>query len=124
MLIGQTISSETASGNTYYSPWIPRGGNAAIFVVDVIETADLQSFTITAQTKAVEDDDSAASAVGGAKTVTLTNDTRTSFPRGTGVTGGGFQDLVRFKYVIKQASSPSDLGYVHFRMLNPAWITD
>jgi len=54
MLIGQTILADDAAATTVYSPWFPRRGNAATFVLEVI-VASTATVTVTMQTKNSED---------------------------------------------------------------------
>jgi hypothetical protein len=126
MLLGSTLYSHDADGLTYYGAWFPRGGNSAVFVCDTINAGNLGSCQVTVETKKAEEDDSAATAVGAAASLSIVANNRTSFERGTGITGAGFEDLVRFKYVVKHdgAFPGPELGYIHFRMLDPSWASD
>lgn len=123
MIIGQTIFVDGEPVISYYSPWFARRGNAAVFVCDVIQTADVNSFDVGVETKASEESDGSAVALA-SEPITLTANTRTSFEVGSGLAGAGFKDLVRFRYDLAWNGSGVDLGYLHFRMLNPAWLTD
>lgn len=125
MIIGHSlVSNSNNPGVTYYSPWFSKLGNSATFVCDIIQFADIAALEITVETKKLEESDDGASAVGSAASITLTANVRTSFERGGGLAAAGFEELVRFKYVVKQAASPSYLGFIHFRMLNPSWLVD
>jgi hypothetical protein len=130
MIIGQTLSSQSTSGTTYYSPWFPRGGNAAVFSCEVIASADtandIDTFTIQVETKNQEDSDKDAVDVGSAATITLgTDENITSFERGASLSDGaaqGMKELVRFKYTV--TARTSGRAWVHSRMLNPSWLSN
>lgn len=95
------------SGITQYSPTFSRGGNAAVFNVEVFDVDSGVTITVTVQHKNVEDTSWAA-------LVSLVNLT-------TGVTTGtasGIKELLRFAYVVN-GSNPEDSVYAN--TLAPAW---
>lgn len=124
MFFGATLFSSSDTGLVYYSPWVPKQGNSATFVCDMIASAAVETdgFTISVQTKANEEDDSAAVTLGSAQAIDITPDTRTPFERGLGIDDAGFKDLVRLKYSL--TFNGSGLSFVHFQILEPSWLSD
>jgi len=130
MIIGQSLFSQSTTGTVYFSPWFPRGGNAATFACEVIAsadtTADIDMFTIQVQTKNAEDSDMSAVDVGTGASITLGTDEKvTNFEAGgklSSATDQGFKELVRFQYTVK--AKTNGRAWVHFRMLNPAWLSN
>lgn len=99
MIIGQTVFA-----GTYYSPWFPRRGDAAVFAGEVI--AATGSMMLNVEHKNSEDADSAAAVLGSA-----------IISSGVGtVSVTGMKELVRFKYFVGTSGN-----WVHFRVLPPAW---
>ena len=129
MIIGETLmSSGSSQVKTYYSPWMPAEGNLAIVSCEVATTSNLTSFTVTVQTKNSRQSDKDASnpAGGAANPITLTTETVTKFNVGAKLSDAvndGFKEWFRYKYQLTGPLSVGTDGYVHFRMLNPAWLT-
>src|SRR5262252_9015983 len=128
MIIGQTIVA-TPDGVTtvYYGPWFHRNGNLAVMACDVIATSGLGAFVIDVQTKNTDESDKTVvnPNSGASNSITLTANTVTNFQVGAALTSTallGFKELVRFKYGI--TASGAGNGWVHFRILNPAWLTN
>lgn len=128
MHIGQVLIAAESAISNYYSPWFPRGGNGAKMACQVIADGGLDDFSILVQTKNSEDDDAAAVAFGTAQTITRGTAYKvTAWDVGTTVdgTGAGMKELVRFKYIVEGPTTPgSIMGWVHFRMLAPQWLTN
>jgi len=105
MIIGQTVFGFTG---TYYSPWFPRQGDAAVFAAEVIANGVSGSLMFQIESKNREQTDAAGSVVGSS----------VLFSSGIGTfSGSGLLELVRFGYRI----NPAGTGWVHFRVLPPAW---
>jgi len=114
MLIGQSVLAPTG-GADYYTPWVPRQGDALTAVVEVLRTSGtIASFSCAGQTKNHEDSDADAVALAGSPlTVTTT---------AGDVSKAVFSDakeLVRYKYSIAGSSS---LRWVHFRANPMIWL--
>ncbi|MFQ5506464.1 MAG: hypothetical protein ACE5F1_16970 [Planctomycetota bacterium] len=125
MILGQVLIAAQNITTHYYSPWFPRGGNAARMASQVIADDGLDSFKITVETKNTTSDDAAALELVTAQAITLgTPYTITDFDAGDDVdgTGAGMLELVRFKYIVKGGANA--FGWVHFRMLAPQWLTN
>ena len=128
MIIGQALLSQNSTtGNVYYSPWFPRGGNKAVFSCELIASADttndIDAFNIEVETKNAEDSDKDAVTLGSANSITLgTDENITSFESGAGLSSAsqGFKELARFKYTV--TAKANGLAWVHFRMLHPSWL--
>lgn len=110
----------TSSPTPYFTPWSRRGGNAAVFVADVIAlhlTAMTSSYrvVITVQTKNSED----ADASGSSQDVGVFDDIQTlpASPRTKYLSG--FKEL--FRYKVEVYGDASD-DWVHMRMLDPSWL--
>lgn len=128
MLLGQLLDGSKSKTVTYFSPWFPRNGNAAVFTCQVFDGVGLSGgsdvFRITVQTKNEEDSDKSSSAVlnGGPITISMTPLAETSFHAGGNFSSGaGFLELVRFKYELVNSTGTSD-PWVHFRILAPNWV--
>src|SRR5882672_2053685 len=99
MIIGQTLQSvDTSVVKNYYSPWMPANGNLALVSCEVVDTNNLQGFTITVQTKNSLDSDKdfATPTGGGTNTITLTAETVTKFNVGAKLSdtvNTGFKEL-------------------------------
>lgn len=129
MIIGQLLDGALGT-STYYSPWFPRAGNLAVFACEVVQTDGSPSFKITVETKDSESSDKDSGTVvpqGGANNViTATANVITTFSVGApldSTANNGFLQLVRFKYTLSTAVEGSR-PWVHFRMLNPIWLTN
>lgn len=129
MPIGQTLRAPTSATEvTYFSPWFSRGGNKCTLTCDVIASDGLTHFKIAVQTKNSEQSDKDQSTFvpqsGGATTMTLTTNSQTRWQVGANLdsANNGFLELVRFKYQVKADSGKH--GWVHFRMLDPQWLTN
>lgn len=108
MIIGQTVF-----GGTYFSPWFPRRGDAAVFSAEVIALAASGTLQMGVQTKNSEDVDTAPS---GASSGTLgVTNAIVGTTVGT-VSVVGMKELVRFFYLVSGTTQ-----WVHFRVLPPAW---
>lgn len=135
MIIGECIIAATdtlqETYTVYYSPWFPRGGNAATFVCEVIATTNIAEFLIDVQTKNSEqsdnEQDTFSPANGASNSITLTSNTATKFTVGAALNStasNGILELVRFRYQIIADEGFSGRGFAHFRMLNPSWLTN
>lgn len=130
MIIGQTVLSGIEGlDETYYSPWFGRGGSGAEFVMDILAISSGCVVTFTVETKSSEDDNQSASVTSVLTSSSLSTVAQHGLKAGTDVAGSligssasGLQELVRFRYDV--SSSGSTQEWVHFRMLNPAWIGD
>ena len=112
----------------YYSPWYPRAGNLAVFQCDVIAFHGIESFSIDVQTKNSEDDDAVGNNASNklvTQAITLTANTRTPITAGSslGAATDRFEELYRFKISL-QAQENTRGGFVHWRMLNPSWLSN
>jgi hypothetical protein len=133
MLLGQLLDGKPNATATYFSPWFPRGGNLAKFTCQVFASESLsgggEGFKISVETKNSEDSDKDQSAFtpqgGGAQTMTLTALALTTWEVGAdlGSSNNGFLELVRFKYQLISATASTE-PWVHFRILNPVWLTN
>ncbi len=124
------MASDTSSVKIYYSPWMPAGGNGATMCCEVVAAHRLDGFDITVQTKNSDQSDKDATPpyLGADKPVTLSTETRTDFSVGTKISdtvNAGFKELYRYKYIVTgDIGVGTGNGYVHFRMLNPSWLTN
>lgn len=126
MILGGLLIGKSAATN-YYSPWFPRGGNGAKMTCEVIADNGLDSFKILVETKNSDQGDNSATELNGPNGETITLGTvynRHDFDVGDDVDGGtqGCLELVRFKYIVDGPAS--GIGWVHFRMLEPQWLTN
>lgn len=116
-VIGQMIAATDATTPApYYTPWRGRGGNAAVFVADVI-AMNTAKVKIAVQTKNSEDADASGTSqdLGYFDDITsLPSTPRTKYL-------AGFKELVRYK--IEVFGSPDD-NWVHMRMLAPSWLAN
>lgn len=127
MIIGQVVHAPVSSKATYYSPWMPVKGNLAVISCEVVDTANMSTFTVTVQTKTKQQSDASAGSFvpqgGATNAITLTAETITKFNVGAKLSdavNNGFEELFRFKYdATGSATAPA---WVHFRMLNVAWL--
>jgi hypothetical protein len=107
-------------------------GNLAVISCEVVDSAGLESFRITVQTKNPEDSDKDAVTPkdGGSVNIAITTtETITKFNVGarlsaTGATDVGFKELFRYRYDVEGPEGATGNGFVHFRMLNPGWLTN
>ena len=106
----------------YLTPWSGRGGNAGVFVADVIAlnlTAGDQKVVITVQTKNSEDADDnsqpSSQDLGSFENITSVPSTPPTKYL------SGFKELYRYK--IRVFGSVSS-DWAHMRMLRPSWITN
>jgi len=114
MLIGQSIiAPDDEAGVLYYSPWMPRQGDAFSGVLEVIAAqTGTWTLTMTAETKNNEDSDASITTLSGNAQLTAvgTKEFNTS----------GALELVRFRF-----SATGDVGvadkWIHFRTNPPIW---
>ena len=107
MILGTTIFK--MGGEDYYSPPFGRGGNAAMFSMDVTHVTATPSVTVTVEHK--NTDDTAWTGAGGFAAIT-----------GVGVSTkdlSGLKQQIRFKFAF-DAGDAADAG-IHFMMPAPAW---
>ena len=106
MIIGQTVFA-----GSYCSPWFPRQGDGAVFSGECIANSS-GSMTLAIQTKNRDEVDKPYSdATYGTIATSLS---MTGGTVGT-VSASGLKELVRFVY------SVAGTGWVHFRVMPPAW---
>ena len=89
-------------------------------------SAKAVTFTVQVETKNQEDgDNSATELLVSPQSITLTAGSFTKFNAGEDLDSGsqGIKELVRFKYVIKTETA-NTIAMVHFRMLNPSWLSN
>jgi hypothetical protein len=119
MFIGTPLLA-TSTGNTYYTPWLARGGDSLTAACEIMQSSGISSMKISVATKNSEQTDSAA--VSSAEhTMTSTSPGTLDSWEPTGGTWTGALELVRFKVVVQ---SSSGLGFVAARMLSPSWVTN
>jgi hypothetical protein len=131
MILGQLLDGRPNATVTYFSPWFARGGNLAKFTCQVFALEALsggsQGLKISVQTKNSEDSDKDAVTPqgGGAQTMSLTPLDLTVWEVGAnlGDVTVGFLELVRFKYQLISTTAATE-PWVHFRVLNPAWLNN
>jgi hypothetical protein len=116
MAIGQLLHATHATTPIpYYTPWAGRGGNAAVFAVDII-AANFGggAVVITIQSKNSEDTDSVSGIDLGSFSAinTVPTSPATKYQ-------AGLKELYRYK--IEVAGDPAD-NWVHMRMLAPSWL--
>lgn len=114
MPIGQSVLAPTG-GADYFTPWVPRQGDAFRAVVELLRTSGaIASFSCVGQTKNREDsDDDAVDLAGSPLTVTTTpGDVSTA-------TFSEARELVRYKFSIAGSSA---LRWVHFRSNPMIWL--
>lgn len=119
--IGVLLHATHATNPTpFYTAWDGRGGNAAVFVADIIAlnlTSGDQKVVITVQTKNSEDPDAtdASQDLGSfANIVTAGDPPVTKYL-------AGLKEL--FRYKIRVFGSVS-ADWVHMRMLRPSWVSN
>lgn len=101
-----------------FTPWQSRGGNAAVFVVNVLEfqlATPPNKIVVTVQSKNTEDPDASGTSqdVGAFDDITaMPSSPRTKYL-------SGFKELYRYK--IEVFGDPSD-DWVRLRMLSPSWL--
>ena len=130
MIIGEVLQGISGTAKTYFGPWMPADGNLAVMSCEVIQTDGMDNFNVTVETKNSEqsDKDAASPAGGASNAITLSAETITKFNVGaklSDTTNAGFKELFRYKFTSEasDAIGSGGTGFVHFRMLAPAWLT-
>ena len=131
MLIGQLFDGQPNTTVKYYSPWFPRAGNLAKFTCQVFASESLsgggEGFKISVETKNADQSDKEVITPqgGSAQAMTLTALALTTWEVGASLSSGntGFLQLVRFKYELISTSGSVE-PWVHFRLLNPLWLSN
>jgi hypothetical protein len=129
MIIGQVLhaapsaSPPSPATTTYFTTWFSSGGNLIGVACDVIQTQGLSAFKITVETKLREDDDNSRVTVGSFESISLSAGIH-KFKRGATVASGhsGLKELVRYRLDLE--TNTNQLGWVHFRVLNPTWLAN
>jgi hypothetical protein len=122
MFDSQTILAASTAATVLYSPWFPRGGDHAIFGLEVQGWSESNAGTklkIEVFHKKREDSgDGAIAGVSGTDHITIESDDSTPW-RSTRDWGSvGFYDLVRFKITFTANSATQ---WAIFRILAPIW---
>jgi hypothetical protein len=112
MLIGQSVLAPTSTGAIYYTPWLPRQGDAFTAVIEFLRSSGAVTMACQVETKNNEDPDSSATNLGASISVTTTAGAVTKANR------SGALELVRYKITITGTSA---LQWVHFRSNPPIW---
>lgn len=115
-LIGTTLIYPTVT----YSPWFPRTGDAATFVLELLTTTIVSAgdFKVTVETKNTEQDDNIPAGQQTAFPSIQVPTSPTTVAR-TSKRVDGLLELVRFKF--EWATSLTAGTFAHFRMLPPMW---
>jgi len=118
--IGVLIHAGGPSPAPYFTPWAGRGGNAAVFVADIIAlNLTASGFTpkvvITVQTKNSEDVDSTTTSQDVGSFADITGSSPTPPTKYL----SEFKELYRYKIVVK---GDPGVDWVHMRMLTPSWL--
>lgn len=111
MIIGQTICAEDVTGETYWTPWFPRQGDACTSVVETICIAGSTTLEVTLFHK---DPNDTGDGTANGSAASITTATTTPFRR------TGCKALVRYKLLYKRDSGTGTV-FCHLRFLNPSW---
>ena len=112
VILGQSVIAPTG-GATYYTPWMPRQGDAFTQVVEFMRSSGALSMTCLVQTKNNEDSDASATNLGAAFAVS------TASPGDvTTANRSGALELVRCELTVTGTSATR---WVHFRSNPPIW---
>ena len=106
MVVGTTLIVST-TGAAYYSPTFPRGGEAALFSVEVTQVHSV-SFTVDVEHR--NEEDTTWTSAGAFTAVTATGVSTKDIT--------GIKELVRLKYTV---TGTAGSAMVHFIMPAPAW---
>ena len=101
---------------SFYSPWVPRGGDNLRATVDVVGRVSSQ-LTVRVFTKNLEDTGDGTDAdVGTSIVASATGRATAEWTSGT----AALKELVRYKYTV-QSTGTGATDWVLFRMLAPVW---
>ncbi len=106
MVVGTTLMVST-TGAAYYSPTFPRGGEAALFSVEVTQV-HMVTFTVDVEHR--NEEDTAWTSAGAFTGVTAVGVSTKDVT--------GIKELLRLKYTVAGSAGSS---MVHFIMPEPAW---
>ena len=126
-IIGQVLFvPDSGSTEAYVSAWFPSNGNKIISTLNVIAIIDFGEIEVEVQTKNSEQDDGNAVTLGTTSGVQgVVGDT--PWAAGADLLSGGVTgllELVRYQYTITAGkSAQGHASGVHFRMLNPGWLS-
>ena len=113
MLIGQSVLAPQG-GAVYYTPWMPRGGDAFTAVFEVIDAmSGTWDLTCLIQTKNAEDDDQSPGSLG-TKSVS-------SIGQHQHHVTSGAKELVRYRFTATGDTSGHVDKWIHFRSNAPIW---
>ena len=112
MYDAQYLITRSGSGVTVYSPWFPRGGAHARFVVDIVSLEDA-TLTVKAWTKNSEDAGDSGTEI--ATATALATATQHAFQ-----TTSAAEEMVRFTFHCS-LSTENVVAIVLFRMLTIVW---
>lgn len=121
MILGHTIVAvDTGAGGstTVYTPWIAGWGNSGVFAYEIIDiggaSPSLSAKVFTKNTEAADpgSQKGTTSTKGAAGTYTIDDAT-------------GLLELVRMEFTLTATTEEGCCtAYVHFRPLNPSWMTN
>jgi len=108
MVVGETLLK--LSGGTYYSPQFNRGGNAAVFPIEVLQLAGGLGLALDVEVEHKNSDDTVWT--------TLTSFSYIAVGPDASLMGSSIMEQLRFKYIVTGATSADA---VCFNMLAPQW---
>ena len=123
MFEAQLLMADINNDVEVFSPWFPRGGDNALFTLDLVQsdeagTASLQ-LEVKAFTKNLEVPGDGADSISGTRITVTSSDTRKS-ETWLSTSSSGFDELVRYKFILS-ATGDDGAVWVLFRMLPPSW---
>ena len=107
MIIGQTLDAHDVDDIDFFTPWLPRGADNAIFTFERIHSTLSTDEVVTVYHKNAED----AGAGTGFAGFSQLGSTDLFEAACTGI-----KEMVRFGIQIKDGT-----GWIHFRFLPPTW---
>jgi hypothetical protein len=121
MFDAQTIQMQGATSTDLYSPWFPRGGDYGLFTLEAIKMSTTSSALVLTVQMVSKNTSEPGDGANVGSSFNRDGSQIATTPRITSdVTTTGFEELVRYKFTLSNASG-SGTNWAVFRMLAPVW---
>lgn len=121
MFDAQTIQMNGNTSTVLYSPWFPRGGDYGLFTLEVAAMSSTSSTTLSLAVQLVQkNSDLPGDGANVGSAFSRAGNVWSGTPRLTSDITAGFEELVRYKFTLSDASG-SGTSWATFRMLAPVW---
>ena len=120
MFDAQTIQMQGTTSTDLFSPWFSRGGDYGLFTLEVIKMSTTSADLILTVQMVQKNTSVTGNGTNVGSSFNRNGSHIASTPRITSDITAGFEELVRYKFTLSNASG-SGTNWAVFRMLSPMW---